>query len=197
MQFNKSEMTWTGRAKHPAPDPLNALLSLTYTLLMNEVAALLEGAGLDPFLGFLHQVDYGRPSLALDVVEPFRHAVADRFVLTMVNTRVLEADDFQPGGPGHGLFLAPKPMKRYFAEYERWMLTKPEGQINAGQSSFRECVRHEVEKLCAALRDQSEFRPWRFRAEDAATASGDAEVPDGAAVEEPVPLKADVSIREE
>ncbi|HEX3880855.1 MAG TPA: CRISPR-associated endonuclease Cas1, partial [Bryobacteraceae bacterium] len=112
MQFNKSEMAWTGRAKHPALDPLNALLSLTYTLLMNEVAALLEGAGLDPFLGFLHRVDYGRPSLALDVVEPFRHAVADRFVLTMINTRVLDATDFQPGGPGHGLFLAPKPMKR-------------------------------------------------------------------------------------
>ena len=54
MEFNKSEMTWPGRAKHPATDPLNALLSLTYTLLMNEVAALLEGAGLDPYLGFLH-----------------------------------------------------------------------------------------------------------------------------------------------
>ncbi len=159
MQFNKSEMQWTGRAKHPAPDPLNALLSLTYTLLMNEVAALLEGAGLDPFLGFLHQMDYGRPSLALDVVEPFRHAVADRFVLTMVNTHVLDAEDFQPGGPGHGLFLAPKPMKRYFAEYERWMLTKPEGK-----TSFRECVRNDVEQLCAALRDQGKFRPWRFGA---------------------------------
>ncbi len=168
MQFNKSEMPWTGRAKHPAPDPLNALLSLTYTLLMNEVAALLEGAGLDPYLGFLHQIDYGRPSLALDVVEPFRHAVADRFVLTMVNTRVLDAGDFQPGGPGHGLFLAPKPMKRYFAEYERWMLKKPEGVANQGESSFRECVRYEVEKLCAALRDEGEFHPWRFREAEAA-----------------------------
>jgi len=158
MQFNKSEMPWTGRAKHPAPDPLNALLSLTYTLLMNEAAALLEGAGLDPFLGFLHQVDYGRPSLALDLVEPFRHAVADRFVLRMVNTRVLDAADFQPGGPGHGLFLAPKPMKRYFAEYERWMLTKPDGQ-----TGFRECLRHDVEQLCAALRDGTSFQPWRFR----------------------------------
>jgi CRISPR-associated protein Cas1 len=182
MQFNKSEMAWTGRAKHPAPDPLNALLSLTYTLLMNEVAALLEGAGLDPFLGFLHQVDYGRPSLALDVVEPFRHAVADRFVLTMVNTRVLDETDFQPGGPGHGLFLAPKPMKRYFAEYERWMLTKPEGKAGLGQTSFRECVRHDVEKLCAALRDGSEFRPWRFRGEGEASTDSNAEAVDSTAV---------------
>jgi CRISP-associated protein Cas1 len=206
MQFNKSEMAWTGRAKHPAKDPLNALLSLTYTLLMNEVAALLEGAGLDPFLGFLHQIDYGRPSLALDVVEPFRHPVADRFVLTMVNTHVLEAEDFQPGGPGHGLFLAPKPMKRYFAEYERWMLTKPEGQINAGQSSFRECVRHEVEKLCAALRDRGEFQPWRFRAEstDGAPRSdsgpnGDPEARSRAATVggDDVPVRPDVPVESE
>ena len=63
MEFNKSDLAWPGRQKHPAPDPLNALLSLAYTLLMHELAALLEGAGLDPYLGFLHQVDYGRPSL--------------------------------------------------------------------------------------------------------------------------------------
>jgi CRISPR-associated protein Cas1 len=160
MQFNKSEMAWVGRVKHPATDPLNALLSLTYTLLMNEVAALLEGAGLDPFLGFLHQVDYGRPSLALDVVEPFRHPVADRFVLTLVNRRVVEAGDFQSGGEGHGVFLSPKPMRRYFEEYEKWMLAR-EGD----GTGFREAVRHEVEKLCASLRGGGGFEPWRFRAE--------------------------------
>ena len=56
----------------------------------NRIAtALLEGAGLDPYLGFLHQVDYGRPSLALDLIEPFRHPVADRLVLKLVNLRVL------------------------------------------------------------------------------------------------------------
>ena len=80
MLFNRSELAWQGRLKHPAPDPLNALLSLTYTLIMNELCALLEGAGLDPYLGFLHQVDYGRPSLALDILEPFRHPLADRLV---------------------------------------------------------------------------------------------------------------------
>jgi CRISPR-associated protein Cas1 len=160
MEFNKSEMAWPGRLKHPAPDPLNALLSLTYTLLMNEFTALLEGAGLDPYLGYLHQVDYGRPSLALDVMEPFRHPVADRLVLTLVNKRVLEAGDFQSGGEGHGVFLSPKPMRRYFEEYERWMLAKKEGG-----TGFREALRHEVEKLSHALREREAFPPWRFREE--------------------------------
>lgn len=158
MQFNRSEMTWPGRLKHPSTDPLNALLSLTYTLLMNEFAALLEGAGLDPYLGFLHQVDYGRPSLALDLVEPFRHPVADRLVLTLVNKRMLEAADFQSGGPGHGVFLTPKAMKRYLIEYEQWMLRKPEDG-----TSFREHIRNEVESFCAVLRAGTPFTPWRFR----------------------------------
>jgi CRISPR-associated protein Cas1 len=167
MQFNVSEMAWPGRVKHPATDPLNALLSLTYTLIMNELCALLEGAGLDPYLGFLHQVDYGRPSLALDLLEAFRHAVADRLVLTLVNKRMLEAADFQSGGPGHGVFLEAKAMRRYFAEYERWMLSK------TGQATgFRECLRGEVEKLCGGLRGGGVFEPWRFRQQAAGDGVG-------------------------
>ena len=153
MQFNRSEMAWPGRVKHPATDPLNALLSFTYTLLMREVSGLLEGAGLEPYLGFLHQVDYGRPSLALDVVEPFRHPVADRFVLTMVNMRVLDAPDFEEGGPGHGVFLKPAGMKRYFADYaERWMLGKAEGRT--GFRGLPGCAA----AVCGAV---VQMWPWR------------------------------------
>ena len=124
MEFNRSGMAWPGRQKHPATDPLNALLSLTYTLLMHELTGLAEGAGLDPYLGFLHQVDYGRPSLALDLMEAFRHAVADRLVLTVVNREMLGAEDFRAGGERPGVFLARAAMKRYLGEYERWMLDR-------------------------------------------------------------------------
>ena len=156
MRFNRSEMEWPGRVKHPATDPLNALLSLTYTLLMNELAALLEGAGLDPYLGFLHQVDYGRPSLALDLMEAFRHPVADRLTLTLVNRQMVTAEDFQAGGPGHGVYLAAKPMRRYFEEYEKWMIARRE------KGSFRDALRQEVEKLCRALRLGESFEAWGF-----------------------------------
>lgn len=133
MEFNRSEMPWPGRKKHPATDPLNALLSLTYTLIMNEFTALLEGAGLDPYLGFLHQVDYGRPSLALDMMEPFRHPIADRFVLSLVNKGMVNAEHFRPAGDRPGVFLSPGAMKKYFGEYERWMLDRP---------TLREPLRH-------------------------------------------------------
>jgi len=125
----------------------------------------------------MFQLRYGRPSLALDLIEPFRHPVADRLVLKLVNLRVLEAVDFQRGGEGHGVFLSPKPMKRYFEEYERWMLhlpaevtgtdaaAKPDGTDRADAAArpgFREAIRTEVEKLCMALRRGEPFVPWRF-----------------------------------
>ena len=149
MEFNKSGMEWPGRLKHPAPDPLNALLSLAYTLLMHELAALLEAQGLDPYLGFLHQVDYGRPSLALDLVEPFRHPVADRLVLTLLNRQVLDADDFVSGGERPGVFLKPAALKRFFGEYERWMLDRPVVD-GAAAPGFRDRLRRDVEALADA-----------------------------------------------
>ncbi len=171
MQFNKSGMAWPGRQKHPATDPLNALLSLGYTLLMHELTALLEGAGLDPYLGFLHQLDYGRPSLALDLVEAFRHPVVDRLTLTLVNREMLGTEDFRSGGERPGVFLKPEAMRRYFGEYERWMLERPIVKEPAAGSAPRQCFRDllkdEVEKLASALRDARPFEPFRSDAEEA------------------------------
>lgn len=70
-------MAFPGRERRPPPDPVNALLSLGYTMLFNEVASLIEAAGLDPYVGFYHQVDYGRRSLAADLV----HRRLDRIKL--------------------------------------------------------------------------------------------------------------------
>jgi CRISPR-associated protein Cas1 len=169
MEFNKSGMRWPGRQKHPSTDPLNALLSLAYTLLMHELTALLEGAGLDPYLGFLHQVDYGKPSLALDLMEAFRHPAADRLVLTLVNREVLGSDDFRSGGERPGVFMAPVAMKRFFGEYERWMLDRPTID-GAAQLSLRDHLKDEVEALAAALRGGGTFKAWRY-GEDEKTCS--------------------------
>jgi CRISPR-associated protein Cas1 len=87
MTFNRSPFPWSGRIRHPPKDPLNALLSLAYTMVMQELTALAAGIGLDPAIGYLHDVDGARPSLALDLMEPFRAPVADRFVLTLVNRK--------------------------------------------------------------------------------------------------------------
>lgn len=82
------------RSRRPPLDPMNALLSFFYTLLVHDVASALEGVGLDPAVGFLHRDRPGRPSLALDLVEEFRSVIADRLSLSMVNRRQVQNGGF-------------------------------------------------------------------------------------------------------
>lgn len=83
-----------GRIRRPPTDPVNALLSYAYTLITHECASALQGVGLDPYVGFLHQDRPGRVSLALDLLEEFRAPWADRFVLTLLNRRQVKQKDF-------------------------------------------------------------------------------------------------------
>lgn len=82
------------RNRRPPTDNVNALLSFCYTMLAKDVAGALEAVGLDAYVGFLHRDRPGRASLALDLMEELRGVVADRFVLKLINKRVLTAKDF-------------------------------------------------------------------------------------------------------
>ena len=77
-------------------DPINALLSFLYTLLVHDVSSALEGVGLDPAVGFLHRDRPGRPSLALDLMEEFRPMLADRVALTLVNRQQVQGNVLHP-----------------------------------------------------------------------------------------------------
>lgn len=90
----KERFFFRSRNRRPPLDPMNALLSFVYTLLAHDTAAALETAGLDPYVGFLHRDRPGRVSLALDLMEEFRPVLADRFVLTLVNTRQITGEGF-------------------------------------------------------------------------------------------------------
>jgi len=83
-----------GRVRRPPTDPVNALLSFAYTLITHECASALQGVGLDPYVGFLHQDRPGRVSLAVDLLEEFRAPWADRFVLTLINRQQVKLNDF-------------------------------------------------------------------------------------------------------
>ena len=88
------------RNRRPPLDPMNALLSYLYTLLAHDCRGALESVGLDPQIGFLHEVRAGRPSLALDLMEEFRACLADRVALSLVNLRQLDARDFSVSESG-------------------------------------------------------------------------------------------------
>lgn len=83
------------RAYYPPTDPINALLSFTYSLLLRDLITACELIGLDPYLGFFHVIDYGRPSMALDLVEEFRPVIADSVVLEAANRPFVTLADFE------------------------------------------------------------------------------------------------------
>ena len=92
---NKDFFAFNGRNRRPPLDPINALLSFSYVLLARETASALESVGLDPYVGFLHRGRPGRASLALDLMEELRPAIADRFILTLINRREVGDNDFE------------------------------------------------------------------------------------------------------
>jgi CRISP-associated protein Cas1 len=149
-----------GRRKYPAPDPVNSLLSLGYTMVFNEISSLLDGMGFDPYLGYYHQIDYGRPSLASDLLEEFRAPVADRIALRLINNRVLVAGDFYVNPKGEGVYLTRGAMKRYFAEYEDFVSREFIHPTTEEKTCFRKCFRGQIEQLAAYIRGKEEYLPF-------------------------------------
>lgn len=91
----KEDFFFRGRNRRPPLDRVNAMLSFAYTLLTHDCASALESVGLDAYVGFLHRDRPGRTSLALDLMEELRPCMADRFVLTIINNRMIRPEDFQ------------------------------------------------------------------------------------------------------
>lgn len=92
---DKETFSFHGRNRRPPLDAVNALLSFAYSLLAHDCASALESVGLDSYVGFLHRDRPGRTSLALDLMEELRPCMADRFVLKLINTRIMKSADFQ------------------------------------------------------------------------------------------------------
>ena len=114
----KSEMgfDFQRRSRHPPADPTNALLSFAYSLLTADIMAAIQTVGLDPYIGFFHQLKYGKPCLALDVMEEFRPIIADSVVVTLINNRRIKPKDFtQSHG---GWYLKDHLRKVFYAAYE-------------------------------------------------------------------------------
>lgn len=107
------------RNRRPPEDPVNAMLSLCYTMLHYEMVREIETIGLDPTIGFYHQFDYGRESLACDLVEPYRPEV-DRFVYELFRTREFTSRDFSEEDERPGCYLKKGSRRRFYPAYEEW-----------------------------------------------------------------------------
>lgn len=154
-----AELGFDGRSRRPPRDPVNALLSFGYVLVGNELQALLDGMGFDPYLGFYHRLDYGRPSLALDLLEEFRAALVDRFAVGLLNLRVLGQEDFT-NSPEGGVLLRREAMRRFFPAYEK-ELTTPFA-LDGRELTYRQVFREQAERLARTLMAGEPYRAFRL-----------------------------------
>ncbi len=123
----KETFFFHGRSRRPPLDPFNAMLSFSYNLLAHDCASALESVGLDSYAGFLHRDRPGRASLALDLMEELRPCMADRFVLTLVNNRMINSEDFQKA-EGGAIYLTENARRAFlksWQEKKRETLTHP------------------------------------------------------------------------
>jgi len=155
----RSELNFESRSRRPPKDPVNSLLSFCYTLLTNEIDSILSAIGFDTYVGYLHGINYGRPSLALDMVEEFRH-LAERFTLFLINNEIIRVDDFEK--KDEGFYLTEKARKDFFAQYEKRMLKRfhyPELKKNL---NYREIFRSQGYKLAKVIQEGGDYKPFQL-----------------------------------
>lgn len=113
----KEDFYFRSRSRRPPLDNVNAMLSFAYTLLANDMTSALEGVGLDAYVGFLHRDRPGRTSLALDVMEELRGVYADRFVLSLINKKVVNKEDFLKKENG-AVIMTDEARKKFLAAWQ-------------------------------------------------------------------------------
>lgn len=158
----KETFDWAGRNRRPPKDPLNALLSFAYALLSKEYALTLEAVGLDPMLGYYHRPRFGRPALALDLMEEMRPIVADSTVISAINNGVVGPDDFIRAAGS--VAIRPEARKRFIVAYERRMDQLVTHPIFGYRLSYRRLLEVQGRLLSRVLLGEIEqYPPFRTR----------------------------------
>ncbi len=139
---------FVGRNRRPPRDPVNALLSLAYSILAKELTGVCHTVGLDPFLGFFHQPRYGRPALALDLMEEFRPLIADSVVISLINRGEVGGSDFVSSASG--TFLNEHGRRSFWEAWSRRL----DADVTHPQFGYRMSYRRMFEVQARQL--------WRF-----------------------------------
>ncbi len=149
------EWEFKTRSRRPPKDPANALLSLGYSLLTQNMMTALEVAGLDPYDGFFHADVYGRPALALDLVEEFRSLIVDSVVLTVTKNRIITPDELEPGPEG-GYYLKPRTLKTFLAKYNARLQTEVLHPHAGRAITYQKCFEVQARQLRHLIEGKAE-----------------------------------------
>lgn len=164
-QFLPEHFPFPKRTRRPPKDPVNAMLSFAYTLLASDMESVIFRVGLDPYVGCLHVVDYGRPSLALDVMEEFRPVIVDTLVLDLFNHGQMKSEDFE--SRDGGVFLCGEGRTRLIRAYQERVgahiqVLGLDGRVQ--RVSYRRCFELQVRKLVRVLRgEDAAYTPYLIR----------------------------------
>jgi CRISP-associated protein Cas1 len=157
---NPEQWPFEGRVKRPPTDPVNALLSFGYSLLTNKVASAVQLVGFDHFVGYLHSSFYGRPALALDLVEEFRPIIVDSVVLTMLNKRILTMNDFVIELGAYRLKDAQR--KVFFTHFEERLNEEAIHPLFGYKVTYRRCLELQARLLAKVLTGEIDEYPPLF-----------------------------------
>ncbi len=156
---------FNGRTRQPPKDPVNALLSYGYTLLFYNIYSFLRSRGLNPQVGFLHQVRAGHPALVSDLIEEFRAIIVDIVVLNLVLNRRITPEQFiMPDGSGQGCLMKNEARKLFIKELEKKMNSPITHPVSGLRIDYRRCLEHQVHHLAAVIQGrEAQYTPMVIR----------------------------------
>jgi CRISPR-associated protein Cas1 len=158
----KQPLGFDGRHRRPPTDPVNSLLSFGYVLLMNHVLSALQIVGFDPYIGYLHSQGYGKPSLALDLMEEMRTPVVDSVVLTVINKQIMQPKHFEEQLGVHQLTANGR--KLFLQQFEARLNTEIQHPVFGYKASYRRCLELQARLLAKFLLGEiPAYRPFQIR----------------------------------
>jgi CRISP-associated protein Cas1 len=162
LKVGEESFSFEGRNKRPPRDPVNTVLSYLYGILTKELFVTVLAVGFDPYLGFYHQPRYGRPALALDMMEEFRPVIADSAAFTLFNKKELSSEDFIK--TGIGISLTSEAKRKVVAGYEQRMQTEIVHPVFGYKISYRRVLEVQARLLSRVLSgDLSEYPAFIIR----------------------------------
>ncbi|HIK29880.1 MAG TPA: CRISPR-associated endonuclease Cas1 [Oscillatoriales cyanobacterium M59_W2019_021] len=148
------------RVRHPPTDPVNALLSFGYTILLNNVLSSIIAEGLSPYLGNLHYGEPRKTYLAFDLMEEFRSAVVDSLVLKLINSESLKSKDFEPVKNSQGIYLNAGSRRRFLDQFEKRMNEEVSHPDLQSPVTYRQAILLQVRRYKRSLWHGTLYEPF-------------------------------------
>ncbi|MDE0010956.1 MAG: CRISPR-associated endonuclease Cas1 [Candidatus Poribacteria bacterium] len=154
---------FTTRQFRPPPDPINAMLSLGYTLLHNHVYTFANVVGFDPYCGYFHQPKHGHAALASGMMEEFRQIIVDGYVLSLVNNNRVQPEDFEH--TNKGIRFTKEALDRFLTGYYGRMQQTFQHPTRNEKTTYLRCIELQVRRLARVITGEDPaYKPFLIRA---------------------------------